>query len=476
MKYETVVGLEVHVELSTHTKIFCGCENKFGGLPNTYCCPVCAGMPGTLPVLNKKAVEYAVIAGLAVNCEIERFSKMDRKGYFYPDLPKAYQISQFDLPICKNGYIDISINDETKRIRINRIHIEEDAGKLLHGVGGGTAIDCNRGGVPLIEIVTEPDLRSAQEARVFLETLKSIIKYTGVSDCKMQEGSLRCDVNVSVRKQGAKEFGTRVEMKNLNSFSSVYRAINAECKRQIDLLGDGETILQETRRYDDVMQLSAPMREKEEAHDYRYFPDPDLAPIVVSDEMLADCKTKLPELPVAKKERYINELGLSEYDAGVLTADFDIAAFFEECLKLYNEPKKVCNFITSDLLRLLKEGSIAPEDNPATPKQLVEALMLAEQGKVSITVAKTVFEQSFKTGEPPSAIADKKGLEQINDCEKLSAVLKQIIEQNPGPLADYKSGKQKAVTFFIGQAMKATRGQANPQVLSKLAREELDKA
>lgn len=476
MKYETVIGLEVHVELSTKTKIFCGCENKFGGLPNTHCCPVCTGMPGTLPVLNKKVVEYAVLAGLATNCEISKFSKMDRKGYYYPDLPKAYQISQFDLPICKKGFIDICVNGNQKRINITRIHMEEDAGKLLHDISAGTAVDYNRGGVPLIEIVTEPDIRSAEEARVFLETLRSILKYTGVSDCKMQEGSLRCDVNISVREEGSKTFGTRTEMKNLNSFSSVYRAIEAESERQIEVLQEGGTIKQETRRFDEARGKSIAMRGKEEAHDYRYFPDPDLVPIVLSDDMIVRIKEKLPELPAAKIRRYIDELGLSAYDAGVLTAQYDIAVFFESCLKLLNEPKKICNLITSDLLRLLNEGGIAPEDNPATPEQLVSALRLAEDGKVNITVAKAVFEESFKTGEAPEDIVRKKGLEQISNSDELRAMLKSIIEQNPGPVADYKGGKQKALTFFVGQVMKATKGQANPQILNELAREELDKA
>ncbi len=476
MKYETVIGLEVHVELSTNTKIFCGCENKFGGPPNTHCCPICIGMPGTLPVLNKKAVEYAVLAGLATNCEISKFSKMDRKGYYYPDLPKAYQISQFDFPICKRGYVDIDVNGTKKRINITRIHMEEDAGKLLHDICTGTAVDYNRGGVPLIEIVTEPDLRSAEEARIFLETLKSIIKYTGVSDCKMQEGSLRCDVNISVREEGSETFGTRVEMKNLNSFSSVSRAIEAERERQIDVLCEGGSLKQETRRFDDAHGKSIAMRGKEEAHDYRYFPDPDLVPVVLSDDMIEKLKKQLPELPTAKKKRYIEQLGLSDYDAGVLTAQYDIAVFFESCLKLYNEPKKLCNFITSDLLRLLNEGGIAPEDNPASPEQLVCTLRLADEGKINITVAKAVFEESFKTGESPSDIVKRKGLEQISDSGELREMLKRIIEQNPGPVADYKGGKQKALTFFVGQAMKATRGQANPQMLNEIAREELDKA
>jgi aspartyl-tRNA(Asn)/glutamyl-tRNA(Gln) amidotransferase subunit B len=476
MKYETVIGLEVHVELATATKIFCGCENKFGGEPNTHCCPVCTGMPGVLPVLNEKVVEYAVKAGLALNCKIANFSKMDRKSYYYPDLPKAYQISQFDLPICKDGYVDIEVGGQTRRIRITRIHMEEDAGKLLHDVGAGTAVDYNRSGVPLIEIVTEPDLRSAEEARVFLETLRSIMKYTGVSDCKMQEGSLRCDVNISVREAGSDKLGTRTEMKNLNSFSAVYRAIEAESVRQIAELEDGNTILQETRRFDDVKGKSYPMRGKEEAHDYRYFPDPDLVPVTLTDERIEQIRAILPELPDAKKRRYVEELGLSEYDAGVLTAEKGIADFFEACLAEYNETKKVCNLITSDVLRLLNESGIEPDAIPAKPAHLVETLKLIDSGQINTTVGKAVFEESFRTGENPANIVKRKRFAQINDTDELRALLRSIIEANPGPLADYKGGKQKALTFFVGQVMKATKGQANPQIVNALAKEELDKA
>jgi aspartyl-tRNA(Asn)/glutamyl-tRNA(Gln) amidotransferase subunit B len=421
-------------------------------------------------------VEFAAKAGLAAGCKIANFSKMDRKGYYYPDLPKAYQISQFDLPICKEGYVDITTESGSKRIRITRIHMEEDAGKLLHDAGAGTAVDYNRCGVPLIEIVTEPDLRSAEEARVFLETLRSIMKYTGVSDCKMQEGSLRCDVNVSVREVGSDKLGTRTEMKNLNSFSAVYRAIEAESARQIAEIEDGNAIRQETRRFDDVKGKSYPMRGKEEAHDYRYFPDPDLVPITLTDERIQALKASLPEMPVAKKQRYIEELGLSEYDAGVLTADKDIATFYEACLGEYNDPKKVCNWIMSDLLRLLKDGGIEPDAIPVSPSQLAEAIKLTDSGQVNITVGKSVFEETFRTGENPADIVSKKGLAQISDTDELRQMLKSIIAANPGPLSDYKGGKEKALTFFVGQVMKATKGQANPQIVNSLAREELDKA
>ncbi len=475
MNYETVIGLEVHVELATNTKIFCSCLNKFGGEPNTHCCPVCIGMPGVLPVLNEKVVEFAAKAGLAINCEIANFSKMDRKGYYYPDLPKAYQISQFDLPICKEGWVDITADGKDKRIRITRIHMEEDAGKLLHEAGAGTAVDYNRCGVPLIEIVTEPDLRSADEAKAFLDTLKSIMQYTGVSDCKMQEGSLRCDVNVSVRESGQSEFGTRTEMKNLNSFSAIYRAIETESARQIAILSDGGSIKQETRRFDDVKGKSYAMRGKEEAHDYRYFPDPDLVPITLTDKRILELKESLPELPEAKKKRYIDVLGLPEYDAGVLTAERSVAAFFEDCQKQYDEPKKISNFIMTDLLRLLKEDDILPEDNPVKPEQLVETLKLIESGKINVTVGKSVFEKVFRTGQSPSEIVEKEGLVQISDTGELREMIKDIISKNPGPVADYKGGKKKALTFFVGQVMKATRGKANPKAVNEIVTEELGK-
>lgn len=476
MNYETVIGLEVHVELATNTKIFCSCENKFGGEPNTHCCPVCTGMPGVLPVLNEKVVEFAAKAGLATNCTIANFSKMDRKGYYYPDLPKAYQISQFDLPICKEGYVDIKVGDKEKRIRITRIHMEEDAGKLLHEACAGTAVDYNRCGVPLVEIVTEPDIRSAEEAKVFLETLKSMIQYTGVSDCKMQEGSLRCDVNISVREQGQEEFGTRTEMKNLNSFSAVYKSIEAESARQIAVLMDGGVIHQETRRFDDVKGKSYAMRGKEEAHDYRYFPDPDLVPVTLTDEQIEEYRKSLPEMPDSKKKRYVSELGLPEYDAGILTSERSIAEFFEASLAEYNEPKKTSNFIMTDLLRLLKEDNFAPEDNPVKPKQLAQTLKLIDDGKINVTVGKTVFEEVFRTGEDPAAIVDKKGLAQINNTDEIRDMIKDIIANNPGPVADFKGGKKKALTFFVGQVMKATKGKANPKAVNEIALEELNNA
>ncbi len=475
MNYETVVGLEVHVELSTKTKIFCGCANEFGGDPNTHACPVCTGMPGVLPVLNKKVVEYAVKAGLALNCEIANFSKMDRKGYYYPDLPKAYQISQFDLPICKNGYIIIHTNGVEKKIRILRIHMEEDAGKLLHEGHLGSKADYNRCGVPLIEIVTEPDIRSSEEAKDFLDTLKATMDYIGVSDVKMQEGSLRCDVNVSVRPKGSEVLGTRCEMKNVNSFSAACKAIDYEAARQIDLIEDGEKVIQQTRRWDDAKSKTFAMRGKEEAHDYRYFPDPDLVPVVLTDQEIAAFKDALPELPAAKQARYVAELGLTEYDAGVLTGSKYIAEYFETALKSYSDPKKLANWVMGDLLRILKDESILPEEMQSDPALMVEALKLVDDGVVNVTVGKAVFEEAFKTGKHPIDIVEEKGLKQISDTGELEAMIQQLIADNPKPVADYRSGNKKALTFFVGQVMKATQGKANPQVVNEIVLKEIEK-
>ncbi len=476
MKYETVVGLEVHVELSTATKIFCGCANEFGGEPNTHCCPVCTGMPGVLPVLNEKVVEYAAKAGLALNCEIAQFSKMDRKGYYYPDLPKAYQISQFDLPLCKNGRVEIEADGVKKTIRITRIHMEEDAGKLLHeGYGMGTAVDYNRCGVPLIEIVTEPDIRSAEEARVFLETLKSIMQYIDVSDCKMQEGSLRCDVNVSVRPVGQEAFGTRNEMKNINSFSAAVRAIEYESKRQIRALEDGEKIEQHTLRWDDNKGISYAMRGKEEAHDYRYFPDPDLVPVVLTKEDIERLRASLPELPAQKKRKFMEQYGLPEYDANILTASKHLAQYFEDCAALYNGPKKISNWIMGDVLRLLKEASLEPENIPVKPRQLVDTIRLVDSGVINTTVGKSVFEEVFKTGKDAAAIVQEKGLTQINDDSEIRNVVAGIIKDNMETAIEYKNGKEKAFTFFVGQVMKQMKGKANPKTVNEVLKEELSK-
>jgi aspartyl-tRNA(Asn)/glutamyl-tRNA(Gln) amidotransferase subunit B len=476
MDYEIVIGLEVHAELSTKSKIYCSCTTEFGGAPNTHCCPICTGMPGVLPVLNKKVVEYAVKAGLATNCEIAEFSKQDRKNYFYPDLPKAYQVSQFDLPLCKNGYVEISVNGETKRIGLTRIHIEEDAGKLMHDEWEtGTLVDYNRCGVPLIEIVSEPDIRSAEEAKAYLENLKTILEYIEVSDCKMQEGSLRADVNLSVRPVGQKEFGTRTEMKNLNSFRAIVRAVEGEAQRQIREIESGGVIVQETRRWDDNKGISYAMRSKEEAHDYRYFPEPDLVPIVLDKEWIEKVKASLPELPEARRGRYISQFGLPEYDAGILTSSKALADFFEEAAGKCNNAKAVSNWIMGDLMRRLKEKEMETDAIPFPPLNLAKLVTLIDKGTISGTIAKKVFDKMFDTGKDPEVIVKEEGLEVVNDEGALVAIVKKVLESNPQSVADYKSGKEKAFGFLVGQAMKESRGKGNPQVINKLLKDELQK-
>jgi aspartyl-tRNA(Asn)/glutamyl-tRNA(Gln) amidotransferase subunit B len=476
MNYEPVIGLEVHAELATKSKIYCGCPNEFGGEPNTHCCPICSGMPGVLPVLNKKVVDYAIKAGLATDCEITRVGKQDRKNYFYPDLPKAYQTSQYDLPVCKNGFIEIQVNDETKKIGITRIHIEEDAGKLLHEASAGnTLVDYNRCGVPLIEIVTEPDMRSAEEARLFLESLKSILEYTGVSDCKMQEGSLRCDVNVSVRPVGQKEFGTRTEMKNVNSFRAAFRAIEYEIKRQIMELEMGNEIKQETRRWDDEKGVTTAMRGKEEAHDYRYFPEPDLVPIVIDEEWIQSIRETLPELPKARRTRYVKEHGLSDYDAGQITASIDLANFFDACVAEGANPKTTSNWLIGDVSRFVNEQELEFSQIPFTPSQLAKLIALIEKGTISNTAGKTVLKELFENPKDPEEIVKEKGLAQISDEGELKAIVAEVIEANPKSVEDYKSGKKQAIGFLVGQTMRATKGKGNPQLINKLIQEDLDK-
>ncbi len=475
MEYEIVIGLEVHAELSTKSKIYCSCTTQFGGEPNTHCCPICTGMPGVLPVLNKSVVEYAVKAGLSTGCEIAGFSKQDRKNYFYPDLPKAYQTSQYDLPLCKGGRIDIEVDGVKKTIGITRIHIEEDAGKLIHDEWEtGTLVDYNRCGVPLIEIVSEPDIRSAEEAKAYFGNLKAILEYIEVSDCKMQEGSLRADVNLSVRPVGQKEFGTRTEMKNLNSFRSIVRAIEAETQRQISEIESGGTIIQETRRWDDAKGMSYAMRSKEEAHDYRYFPEPDLVPIIVDDEWRDRIKVSIPELPEARKARYINEFGLPEYDASLLTSSKYMADFFEEAAKKAN-PKLVSNWLMGDLSRILNEKGMEPSEIPFPASYLAGMIGLIEKGTISGTIAKKVFDKMFATGKDPAVIVKEEGLEVVSDEGALVAIVKKILEANPQSVADFKAGKEKAIGFLVGQAMKESRGKANPQIINKILKEELDK-
>lgn len=475
--YEIVMGLEVHAELSTKTKIFCSCPTEFGGEPNTHTCPICMAMPGTLPVLNEKVVEYAVKAGLATNCEISRNSKNDRKNYFYPDLPKSYQISQFDMPLCEHGYVEIEKeNGEKKKIRLTRIHIEEDAGKLNHNeFSGGSLVDLNRAGVPLIEIVSEPDLRTTQEVEKYLKKLKSILEYIEVSDCKMQEGSFRADVNVSVRKKGAEEFGTRTEMKNMNSFRSIVRAIEYEAQRQIEVLETGGKIEQETLRWDDVSGRTFSMRDKEDAQDYRYFPDPDLVAIRLSDEYIENIKNNLPELPESRKARYINEYGLTEKDSNLLTASKYLSNLFEGAEKICKNAKSVANWLLSDVSRILNEKEMEPSEIPFTDIQLAKMIELIDKGIISSAIAKKVLTELFEEPKNPEDIIKENGWIQISDEGAIKEVVLKILENNPQSIIDYKAGKDRALGFLVGQAMKETKGKANPQMLNKMFIDELKK-
>ena len=476
MEYEVIIGLEVHAELSTKTKIYCGCSTEFGGDPNTHCCPVCTGMPGALPVLNEKVVEYAVKAGLATGCEITKQSKQDRKNYFYPDTPRAYQISQFDMPLCENGKIEIDINGNKKDIGITRIHIEDDAGKLVHdSYTGGTLVDLNRAGVPLIEIVSEPDIRSAEEAVAYMEKLKGILEYIGVSDCKMQEGSLRADVNLSIRPVGSEKFGTRTETKNLNSFRAISRCIEFEINRQKEVLENGGVIYQETRRWDDIAGEGYAMRTKEDAHDYRYFPEPDLMPIFLSDEYIQNIKDNLPELPESRKARYISEMNLPEYDAGIITSSKALSDFFEVASKECGNAKAVSNWIMTDIIRIAREGDYEYSALPFTPVQFAVLIKLIDKGTISGAIAKKVFEEMVATGKDADKIVEEKGLVQISDEGAIKEVVDKIIAANPQSIADYKAGKDRALGFLVGQCMKEMKGKGNPQILNKLILEELQK-
>ena len=475
--YEVVIGLEVHAELSTKTKIFCSCPTKFGAAPNTQTCPICMGMPGTLPVLNEKVVEYAVKAGLATNCEISMDSKNDRKNYFYPDLPKAYQISQYDKPLCEHGYIEIDTQDgNKKKIRILRIHIEEDAGKLNHDeFGGGTLVDLNRAGVPLIEIVSEPDLSSTEEVDKYLKKLKSILEYIEVSDCKMQEGSFRADVNVSVKKKTDTKLGTRTEMKNMNSFRSITRAIEYEIERQIDVLEDGGKVEQESLRWDDVSGKTFSMRDKEDAQDYRYFPDPDLVAIKLSKEYIQNIKDSLPELPESRHNRYINEYKMSEKDAGIIVSSKYLSNLFEEASKICKNHKAVSNWIISDISRILNEKEMEPNEIPFTAQNLADLIVLIDKGTISSSIAKKVLTEMFENPRDPEDIIKEKGWIQISDEGEIKEVVQKVLKDNPQSVSDFKAGKDRALGFLVGQAMKATKGKANPQMLNKMFIEEINK-
>lgn len=474
--YEVIIGLEVHAELSTKTKIFCSCSTEFGGQPNTHTCPICMAMPGTLPVLNEKVVEYAVKAGLATNCEISRNSKNDRKNYYYPDLPKSYQISQFDKPLCEKGYVEIETEEGKKKIRLTRIHIEEDAGKLNHDdFGGGSLVDLNRAGVPLIEIVSEPDLRNAEEVESYLRKLKSILEYIEVSDCKMQEGSFRADVNVSVKKKTDTQLGTRTEMKNMNSFRSIVRAIEYEVERQIDVLEDGGKIDQETLRWDDVSGKTFSMRDKEDAQDYRYFPEPDLVAIKLSEEYIENIKNTLPELPESRKQRYLEQYNLSEKDANIITASKYLSDLFESAIKVCNNPKAVNNWIISDISRILNETEMEPIAIPFDGNQLGKLVVLIDKGTISSSIAKKVLTELFENPRDPEEIVKEKGWIQISDESAIKDVVIKILQANPQSIADFKAGKDRALGFLVGQAMKETKGQANPKMLNEMFLEELKK-
>ena len=472
--YEVIIGLEVHSELSTKTKIFCSCPTTFGAAPNTQTCPICMAMPGTLPVLNEKVVEYAVKAGLATNCEISRNSKNDRKNYFYPDLPKAYQISQYDQPLCEHGYVEIETKEGKKKIGLTRIHIEEDAGKLNHDeFAGGSLVDLNRAGVPLIEIVSEPDLRSSEEVEAYLRKLKSILEYIEVSDCKMQEGSFRADVNVSVRKKGDTKLGTRTEMKNMNSFRSITRAIEYEVDRQIDVIEEGGKVEQETLRWDDVSGKTFSMRDKEDAQDYRYFPDPDLVAIKLSEEYIQNIKESLPELPESRKKRYLQEYELSEKDANIITASKYLSDLFEGAIEVCNNPKAVNNWIISDISRILNETEMEPIEIPFDSKQLGKLVILIDKGTISSSIGKKVLEELFENPRDPEEIIKEKGWIQISDEGAIKEVVLKVLEANPQSIADYKAGKDRALGFLVGQAMKETKGKANPKMLNQMFLEEL---
>ena len=474
--YEVVIGLEIHAELKTKTKLFCSCKNEFGGEPNTHCCPVCMAMPGALPVINKTAVEYAVKAGLATGCSIEKNSKTDRKNYFYPDTPRAYQISQFDKPLCNNGFVEIEDeNGNKKNIGILRIHIEDDAGKLNHNeFGGGSLVDLNRAGVPLIEIVSMPDMRSAVEAERYMRKIKSILEYIEVSDCKMQEGSLRADVNVSVHKPG-EPFGTRTEMKNMSSFRSIVRAIEYEFSRQIEVIENGGKVYQTTIRWDEISGKTFPMRDKENADDYRYFPEPDLVAICLSDEYIEEVRASLPELPESRRERYLKEYNLTEKDARLLTASKYLSNLFEGALAKCGNAKACANWILSDISRILNEKEMEPDQIPFTAEELAKTIELIDKGTISSAIAKKVIEELFENPQDPEQIIKANGWIQISDEGAIREVVLKIIEANPQSVADYKGGKDRAIGFLVGQAMKETKGKANPGMLNKMFVEELNK-
>lgn len=479
MKYEAVIGLEIHSELKTATKIFCGCATTFGAEQNTHVCPVCLGLPGVLPTVNKKVVEFAIKAGLATNCKINKYSKFDRKNYYYPDLPKNWQTSQYDLPIAYEGHVDIDVDGEKKTVRLTRIHMEEDAGKLVHS---GTTIkdsatsnvDYNRTGVPLIEIVSEPDMHSAAEARAYMEKIKSILEYIDVSNCRMEEGNLRADINVSLRPVGSDKLGTRTEMKNINSFKSLEDAINYEIERQAEVLDDGGKIIQETRTWNPEKGITQSMRSKEDAHDYRYMPEPDLPPIVTTDEEIEAFRKSLPELPDARRERLTKNFGLSDYDAGIITSSRAMAEYFDEVVASGADAKLAANWIMSDLSKNLNAENLTIENSPVEAKRLGEMILLIEKGTISGKIAKTVFVEMWKSKDSAEKIVKDKGLVQITDTGAIEKVIDEVIANNPKAVEEYRGGKKKAVGALVGQVMKLTKGKANPQMVNQLLAKKLD--
>lgn len=473
MRYEAIIGMEVHAELLTQSKMFCGCSaGFFGAEPNTLTCPVCTGMPGVLPVINQKAIEHTIMTALALNCEIAEASVFSRKNYFYPDLPKSYQISMYDLPLSENGWLEIEVDGGSKRIGIERVHLEEDTAKLFH-VGGHSLVDFNRSGVPLMEIVSQPDVRSADEAYAYLTKLRQIVRYLGVSSGDMEKGAMRCEANVSLRPMGSTEYGTKVEVKNLNSFRSVKLALDYEIQRQSRILDEGGSIEQVTMGWDENRGVTVIQRSKEYAHDYRYFPEPDLPPLSISREWVEEIRGKLPELPEARRDRFRQEYGLSSYDAGVLTADKAVADYFEACVKAYPEAKSVSNWITGELFRLLKEAEAGIEEVRITPAALAELLTFVEKGTINQNTAKAVLGEMFKSGRAAAEIVAEKGLAQISDADELGRIVEQVIAANPDPVAEYRAGKERLFGWFVGQVMKATRGKANPQLVTELLKEKL---
>jgi len=471
MEYEVVIGLETHAELATITKLFCGCSTKFGAEPNTHVCPICLGMPGVLPVMNKKAFEYALKAAVALDCEINRFTNFDRKSYYYPDLPKNYQISQNYYNLGVDGHMNMSVNGTIKKVRIHNVHLEEEAGKLIHPEESGadySLVDFNRAGVPLLEIVSYPDMRNVDEVESYMQTLRKILLYTEVSDCKMQEGSLRFEASISLRKKGPEKLGNRVEIKNLNSMKSVIKAIEYEAMRQSELLDRGETIDRETRLWDEVNEKSERMRSKEESQDYRYFPEPDLLPVLIDEKWLSEVKNSIPELPLARKQRFIEACKLSDYDASIITEEKVLADFFEECIKVLNRPKSFSNWIINDLLREVKDRKLDISNLPIKPRQLAALVEIIEKGTISSTIAKEVFSEMIQTGKEPQKIIEEKGMAQISDEGLIESVIDKVIAGNPSVIEDYKKGKKNALAFLVGQVMKETKGKANPKIVNEM--------